>query len=64
MHVHASNFKAYDIRGVVRQDSSTRPLPSTSAGRSAAKRWQLGEKAVAVGRDGRLSRPHGLAAKP
>ena len=38
MQIDPTVFKAYDIRGVVGR-TSTRPLPSTSAAPSAARRW-------------------------
>jgi phosphomannomutase len=60
MQVHASVFKAYDIRGIV-----GKTIDETFAehlGRAfGTEALALGEKAVAVGRDGRLSGP-GLAA--
>src|SRR5688500_12525817 len=56
MHVHASVFKAYDIRGVV-----GRTIDETFAehlGRAfGTEALAAGERAVAVGRDGRLSGP-------
>jgi phosphomannomutase len=54
MHVTASNFKAYDIRGVVGRtiDESFAEHLGRSFGTEAVK---AGEKAVVVGRDGRLS---------
>jgi phosphomannomutase len=60
MHVHASVFKAYDIRGIVGQtlDDSFAEHLGRAFGTEAIK---AGEKAVAVGRDGRVSGP-GLAA--
>ena len=61
MQVHASIFKAYDIRGVVGQT-----LDETLAehlGRAFGTEARLaGEKAVAIGRDGRLSGPGLVAA--
>jgi hypothetical protein len=39
MQIDPTVFKAYDIRGVVGKNSSTRPLPSTWAVPSAARRW-------------------------
>ncbi|MBL8349638.1 MAG: phosphomannomutase/phosphoglucomutase [Burkholderiaceae bacterium] len=60
MKVQASAFKAYDIRGVVGRD-----IDETFAehlGRAfGSEALAAGEKAVAVGRDGRLSGP-GLVA--
>ena len=60
MQVHPSIFKAYDIRGVV-----GKTIDETFAehlGRAFGSEARLvGQKAVAVGRDGRLSGP-GLAA--
>jgi phosphomannomutase len=60
MHVSASIFKAYDIRGIV-----GKTIDETFAehlGKAFGSEARLiGEKAVAVGRDGRLSGP-GLAA--
>ena len=56
MQVHASIFKAYDIRGVVGTtlDEALAEHLGKAFGTEALK---LGEKAVAVGRDGRLSGP-------
>ena len=56
MQVHASIFKAYDIRGVVGTtlDEQLAEHLGRAFGTEARK---LGEKAVAVGRDGRLSGP-------
>ena len=60
MQVTASNFKAYDIRGIVGKtiDEVFAEHLGRAFGSEAVK---AGEKAVAVGRDGRLSGP-GLAA--
>lgn len=60
MQVHASVFKAYDIRGIVGQtiDETFAEHLGRAFGSEALR---AGEKAVAVGRDGRLSGP-GLAA--
>jgi phosphomannomutase len=60
MQVNASVFKAYDIRGIVGQtiDESFAEHLGRAFGTEAVK---AGEKAIAVGRDGRLSGP-GLAA--
>jgi len=60
MKVAASAFKAYDIRGIVGQalDEQFAEHLGRAFGTEALK---AGEKAVAVGRDGRLSGP-GLAA--
>ncbi len=56
MHVHASVFKAYDIRGIVGQtvDEAFSEHLGRAFGTDALAE---GEKAVAVGRDGRLSGP-------
>lgn len=61
MHVHASNFKAYDIRGVVGKtiDEAFAEHLGRAFGSEAVA---AGEKAVAVGRDGRLSGPTLAAA--
>jgi phosphomannomutase len=60
MNVTASNFKAYDIRGVVGQTISE--AFAEHLGRAfGSEAVKAGELAVAVGRDGRLSGP-GLAA--
>ena len=61
MHVTASNFKAYDIRGVVGKtlDTSFAEHLGRAFGSEAVK---AGERAVAVGRDGRLSGPDLVAA--
>ena len=60
MKVTASNFKAYDIRGIVGKtvDEAFAEHLGRAFGSEAVK---AGERAVAVGRDGRLSGP-GLAA--
>ncbi|MDT7834813.1 phosphomannomutase/phosphoglucomutase [Aquabacterium sp. OR-4] len=60
MQVHASVFKAYDIRGVVGKtiDETFAEHLGRAFGSEAVA---AGEKAVAVGRDGRVSGP-GLAA--
>ncbi len=56
MQVAASIFKAYDIRGVVGQTLSE--AVAEHLGRAfGTEALKLGEKAVAVGRDGRLSGP-------
>ena len=56
MQVSASAFKAYDIRGVV--PDALHPDFARELGRAfGARAWDLGERAVAVGRDGRLSSP-------
>jgi phosphomannomutase len=56
MKVTASNFKAYDIRGIVGKtiDESFAEHLGRAFGSAAVA---AGEKAVAVGRDGRLSGP-------
>jgi phosphomannomutase len=56
MQVAASIFKAYDIRGIVGQtlDESMAEHLGRAFGTEALR---LGEKAVAIGRDGRLSGP-------
>ena len=56
MHVTASNFKAYDIRGVVGKtvDAAFAEHLGRAFGSEARA---AGERAVAVGRDGRLSGP-------
>jgi phosphomannomutase len=60
MQVDASIFKAYDIRGIV--GTSLNEAFAEHLGRAfGTEARKLGEKAVAVGRDGRLSGP-GLAA--
>jgi phosphomannomutase len=60
MQIHASVFKAYDIRGVVGQtiDETFAEHLGRAFGSEAIAE---GQKAVAVGRDGRVSGP-GLAA--
>ena len=56
MQVSASAFKAYDIRGVV--PDALHPDFARELGRAfGARAWELGERTVAVGRDGRLSSP-------
>ncbi|MET0383636.1 MAG: phosphomannomutase/phosphoglucomutase [Burkholderiaceae bacterium] len=61
MRITASVFKAYDIRGIVGAalDESFAEHLGRAFGTEAAR---LGEKAVAVGRDGRLSGPGLVAA--
>jgi phosphomannomutase len=61
MQVHPSIFKAYDIRGVVGQtiDANFAEHLGRAFGSEAVA---AGEKAVAVGRDGRLSGPKLAAA--
>ena len=60
MHITASNFKAYDIRGVV--GTTIDAAFAEHLGRAfGTEARHAGERAVAVGRDGRLSGP-GLAA--
>jgi phosphomannomutase len=56
MKIHLSSFKAYDIRGVVGRDITE--LFAEHLGRAfGSHALRLGQKAVAVGRDGRLSGP-------
>jgi phosphomannomutase len=61
MQVQASAFKAYDIRGIVGEalDEAFAEHLGRAFGTEALR---LGEKAVAVGRDGRLSGPALAAA--
>jgi phosphomannomutase len=61
MHLHASAFKAYDIRGIVGQtiDETFAEHLGRAFGSEARA---AGEKAVAVGRDGRVSGPGLVAA--
>jgi len=56
MHVTASAFKAYDIRGVVGRDIDAQFAEHLGRAFGSAAR-AAGERAVAVGRDGRLSGP-------
>lgn len=61
MQVAASIFKAYDIRGIVGQ--TLNEAMAEHLGRAfGTEALKLGEKAVAVGRDGRLSGPSLIAA--
>jgi len=61
MQVHASVFKAYDIRGVVGRTIDE--CFAEHLGRAfASEAIAAGERAVAVGRDGRLSGPDLAAA--
>ncbi|MBT9501361.1 MAG: phosphomannomutase/phosphoglucomutase [Burkholderiaceae bacterium] len=61
MQVNASIFKAYDIRGIV--PSSLNEELAEHLGRAfGSEAAKLGEKAVVVGRDGRLSGPGLVAA--
>ncbi len=61
MQVHASIFKAYDIRGVVGQ-TLNEELAEHLGRAFGTEAKALGEKAVAVGRDGRISGPGLVAA--
>ncbi|PZP30399.1 MAG: phosphomannomutase/phosphoglucomutase [Roseateles depolymerans] len=61
MQVHASIFKAYDIRGVVGQ-TLNEELAEALGRAFGTEAKALGEKAVAVGRDGRISGPGLVAA--
>jgi phosphomannomutase len=61
MQVNASIFKAYDIRGIV--PSTINEEVAEALGKAfGTTALALGEKAVAVGRDGRLSGPSLVAA--
>ena len=61
MRVHASIFKAYDIRGVVGETLDA--ALAEHLGRAFGTEARLaGERAVVVGRDGRLSGPGLVAA--
>ncbi len=61
MHVDASIFKAYDIRGVV--PAALNPAMAQALGRAFGTVARVqGETTVAVGRDGRLSGPELSAA--
>ena len=61
MQVTASAFKAYDIRGVVGQSIDARF--AEHLGRAfGSEAVAAGERAVAVGRDGRVSGPELVAA--
>ena len=61
MQAAASIFKAYDIRGIVGQ-TLDEPLAEHLGRAFGTEALKLGEKAVAVGRDGRLSGPSMSAA--
>jgi phosphomannomutase len=61
MQVTASNFKAYDIRGIVGKTIDEAFAEHLGRAFGSAARV-AGEKAVAVGRDGRLSGPSLVAA--
>nr|WP_295083127.1 phosphomannomutase/phosphoglucomutase [uncultured Roseateles sp.] len=61
MQVQAAAFKAYDIRGVV-GTALTEELAEHLGRAFGTEARKLGEKAVAVGRDGRLSGPSLSAA--
>src|SRR6478752_8275227 len=56
MQLSASIFKAYDIRGVVPSTLDAQVAEALGKAFGSAAR-AAGEKAVAVGRDGRLSGP-------
>jgi len=61
MHVPASIFKAYDIRGII--DETLNPVIATAIGRAFGSQMRdLGETDVVVGRDGRLSGPQLIEA--
>src|SRR4029079_1320948 len=56
MHVHAPVFKAYDIRGIV--DQTIDATFALHLGRAfGSEALAAGERAIAVGRDGRHSGP-------
>ena len=56
MQVNSSIFKAYDIRGIV--PATLTPEIAEALGKAyGSHAWALGERTVAVGRDGRLSGP-------
>jgi phosphomannomutase len=61
MNVSASSFKAYDIRGIVGRDI-TENFAEHLGRAFGTEALKLGERAVAVGRDGRLSGPKLVAA--
>jgi phosphomannomutase len=61
MQVQASVFKAYDIRGIV-GDSLDDAFAEHLGRAFGSEAVRLGEKAVAVGRDGRVSGPGLVAA--
>ena len=61
MNVNASSFKAYDIRGIVGRDI-TEAFAEHLGRAFGTEALKLGERAVAVGRDGRLSGPKLAAA--
>jgi phosphomannomutase len=56
MQVAASIFKAYDIRGIVGQ-TLNEPMAEHLGRAFGTEALKLGERAVAVGRDGRVSGP-------
>jgi phosphomannomutase / phosphoglucomutase len=56
VHVSASIFKAYDIRGIV-DDTLTEPVVRAVGAALGLKILDAGETACVVGRDGRLSGP-------
>ena len=56
MHVHARVFKAYDIRGIV-GETVDEPFAEHLGRAFGTEALAAGERAVAVGRDGRLSGP-------
>ena len=61
MSIHPAIFKAYDIRGTVPEQLN--PAVAQALGAAfGARALALGEKTVAVGRDGRLSGPELSAA--
>jgi phosphomannomutase len=61
MQVKASAFKAYDIRGIV-GEALDEPFAEHLGRAFGSEARRLGEKAVAVGRDGRVSGPSLVAA--
>ncbi len=61
MQVTASNFKAYDIRGIVGKTIDETFAEHLGRAFGSAAR-SIGERAVAVGRDGRVSGPSLVAA--
>jgi phosphomannomutase/phosphoglucomutase len=61
MHVPASIFKAYDIRGII--DETLNPAIAKAIGQAFGSQMRdLGETDIVIGRDGRLSGPELILA--
>jgi hypothetical protein len=60
--VPAEIFRAYDIRGIVGRTLTPAVVRAHRPGAGHARRWRPASRAIAIGRDGRLSGPELSAA--